>query len=463
MKPGKHPDPPYRGLSLWHESLPEPLTERPPLRGDVEADVVIIGAGYTGLWTAWYLRQADPALDVVILEAEIAGFGASGRNGGWCSAFLSGIDHWLDRPEQQERATRLQRLMFDTVAEIGRIAGEQSIDCHFEQSGALEIAVNPVQLARLEEELSWLRGLGFVEEDFRWLEADEIRRELPVAGALAAIHTPHCAAIHPARLARGLAERLERLGVTIFERSPATRFGEGEVRTSAGRVKADTILLATEGYGCRLPGRKRNLIPVHSMMVATEPLPVELLERLGSGRRYCFGNLDHVVTYGQLTADRRFAFGCRGVYFYDSGIKARFDPAEPAFDRVRETLLRFFPELQGVRFTHAWGGALGVSRSLRPSVCFDPQRGFGWAGGYFGNGVAACHLAGRTLADLDIGQESERIRTPWVNPPEAARLWEPEPLRWLGFSATRNLMELADRAEYRGWRRTARAIEAMLP
>jgi glycine/D-amino acid oxidase-like deaminating enzyme len=456
-------DPVIRELSFWHDSLPGPVTARLGLQGDIEAEVAIIGAGYTGLWTAWYLRQTEPSLKVVILEAEIAGFGASGRNGGWCSAFLSGIDHWLDDPVHRDGAIRLQRLMFETVAEIGQVAGEQSIDCHFEQSGALEIAVNSGQLDRLERELSWLRSLGFAEEDFRWLEADEILRELPVAGAVAAIHTPHCAAIHPARLARGLAERLERLGVSIFERSPATGFGEGEVRTTSGRVKADTILLATEGYGCRLPGRELNLIPVHSMMVATEPLPGELLDRLGRGRRYCFGNLDHIVTYGQLTADKRLAFGCRGVYFYDSGIKARFDPTEPAFDRVRETLLRFFPELQGTRFTHAWGGALGVSRSLRPSVCFDARRHVGWAGGYFGNGVAASHLAGRTLADLVVGRESERIRTPWVNPPEAARLWEPEPLRWLGFSATRSLMELADRAEYRGWRRTARAIEAMLP
>jgi glycine/D-amino acid oxidase-like deaminating enzyme len=453
----------YRRLSFWHDSLPGAFTARPALEGEVEADVAIIGAGYTGLWTAWYLRQAEPSLRVKILEAEIAGFGASGRNGGWCSAFLSGIDRWLERPEQQDRSIRLQRLMFDSVAEIGRVADEQSIDCHFEQSGALEIAVNPGQLERLEQELSWLRGLGFAEEDFRWLQAGEIRRELPVEGALAAIHTPHCAAIHPARLARGLAERLEQLGVTIFEHSPATGFDHRGVRTANGRINANTVLLATEGYGCGLPGRARSLIPVHSMMVATEPLPAELLGRLGSGRRYCFGNLDHIVTYGQLTADRRLAFGCRGVYFYGSGIKSRFDRADRAFDRVRTTLLRFFPALQGVRFTHAWGGALGVSRSLRPAVCFDPQQRFGWAGGYFGNGVAACHLAGRTLADLVVGRDSQRTRTPWVNPPEAARHWEPEPLRWLGFSATRSLMELADRAEYAGNRRIARAIQRVLP
>ena len=453
----------YRGLSFWHEELPDSIEARAPLQGDVEADVVIIGAGYTGLWTAWYLRQSDPSLKLVVLEAETAGFGASGRNGGWCSAFLSGIDQWLDRPAHRDGAIRLQRLMFETVAEIGRVAGEHSIDCHFEQSGALEIAVNPGQLERLDRELAWLRALGFAEQDFRWLEADEIRRELPVEGARAAIHTPHCAAIHPARLARGLATQLEQLGVTIFEHSPATELGARRVRTAGGTVKAETVLLATEGYGHSLPGRERNLIPVHSMMVATEPLPDELLERLGSGRRYCFGNLDRVVTYGQLTADKRFAFGCRGVYFYGSGIKERFDRADPAFERVRKTLLRFFPALKGVGFTHAWGGALGVSRSLRPSVCYDAQRGFGWAGGYFGNGVAACHLAGRTLSDLVIGRDSERVRTPWVNPPEAARHWEPEPLRWLGFSATRGLMELADRAEYRGYGRIARTLDTLLP
>jgi len=453
----------YRALSFWHDSLPGPIAARPGLQGDIEADVAIIGAGYTGLWTAWYLKQTEPSLKVVLLEAEIAGFGASGRNGGWCSAFLSGIDHWLEDPRHRDGAIRLQRLMFETVAEIGRVADEQSVDCHFEQSGALEIAVNPGQRARLEQELSWLQGLGFAEEDFRWLEADEVVRELPVHRALAAIHTPHCAAIHPARLARGLARQLEQRGMAIFERSPAIELGNGLVRTANGSVSADAILLATEGYGRSLPGRERNLIPVHSMMVATEPLPPDLLEQLGSGRRYCFGNLDRVVTYGQLTADGRFAFGCRGVYFYDSGINNRFDPADPAFERVRQTLLRFFPQLDGVRFTHAWGGALGVSRSLRPSVCFDPQQRLGWAGGYFGNGVAACHLAGRTLADLVVGHDSERVRTPWVNPPEAARQWEREPLRWLGFSAARNLMELADLAEYRGWERTAHTIDAVLP
>ena len=452
-----------RELSFWHEGLPGGLEARPALRGDVPADVAIIGAGYTGLWTAWYLKQMDPGISVAIVEAETAGFGASGRNGGWCSAYLSGIDHWLDDEAQRAAAIRLQKFMFQTVSDVGRAAEEASIDCHYERSGALEIAVNAAQLARLENEFDQLQQLGLGDPDFHWLDRDAARETLDVEGALGAIHLQHCAAVQPARLAHGLAEALERRGVEIFEHSPVRDFGGGRVRSDAGSVTAGTTILATEGYGASLPGRERRLIPVHSMMVATEPLDPTVLDQLGLGRRYCFGNLDRIVTYGQRTADNRIAFGCRGDYYYGSGIRSRFDGGEPGFQQVRETLLRFFPDLRGVRFTHAWGGALGVSRTLRPAVCFDPASRFGWAGGYFGNGVAAAHLAGQTLADLVLERDSERVQTPWVNPRDAARNWEPEPLRWLGFRSTRALMAAADRCEYRGGKQIPGLIDAMLP
>lgn len=439
----------YRALSFWHDSLPDEIRPRPPLRGDTRADVAIIGAGYTGLWTAWYLKQIEPGLDVAVVEAETAGFGASGRNGGWCSGFLSGIDHWFDDPGRREGALRLQRQMFDAVREVGAVARDAGIDCHFEQSGAVEVAVNPAQLRRLEQELEYARGLGFGEQDYAWLDGPALQNVVAADGALAAIHVPHCAAIHPARLARGLAERLEERGVTVYEDSRVRSFGPGGVRTAEGSIEAGTVVLATEGYSGSMAGHERRLIPVHSMMVATEPLDPARLDRLGLARRYCFGNLDRLVTYGQRTADDRIAFGCRGHYDFASGVRSRFDPNDAAFEVVRRTLLRLFPALAGVGFTHAWGGALGVSRSLRPAVVFDAATRVGWAGGYFGNGVAAANLAGRTLADLVAGRDSERIHTPWVNPPEAARRWEPEPLRWLGFRGTRALMALADRAEYR--------------
>jgi glycine/D-amino acid oxidase-like deaminating enzyme len=438
----------YRKLSFWHDSVPGTLQPRAALRGDVTTNIAIVGAGYTGLWTAYYLKRANPELDITLLEAEIAGFGASGRNGGWCSAYFSGIEHWLDDPSHRESAIRLQKLMFKTVEDVGRVAEQESIDCHFDLSGALEVAVIPAQLKRLRDELEHVRSLGFTEDDYRWLHMDELRETLRIDHALGAIHMKHCAAIHPSRLARGLAETLADMGVHIFEKSPVNAITGPVLTTPGGTLHADRIIVATEGYSASVAGRSRTLIPVHSMMVVTEPLTGRQLDEIGYHQRFCFGNLDRLVTYGQLTQDKRIAFGCRGTYHYGSGVRA-FDPGNPEFEQVFATLLRFFPGLQGIRFTHGWGGAMGVSRTLRPSVNFDPERGFGWAGGYFGNGVGAAHLAGQTLADLVLGQETERTSTPWVNPPDQDRKWEPEPLRWLGIKSRAKLMQLSDRAEYK--------------
>jgi glycine/D-amino acid oxidase-like deaminating enzyme len=444
----------YKNLSFWHDSMPGSLDPRPSLESDREADLAIVGAGYTGLWTAYHLKKQQPDLDIVVLEAEIAGYGASGRNGGWCSAFLSGIDKWLDRPEYRDGALRLQKLMFDTVRDIGETAAIESIDCHFEQSGALEIAVIPAHLAHMREEIECHRAAGFGDEDYRWLEQDELLSQLRVDRALGGILMSHCAAIHPARLARGLADVVERMGVRLYEQSPVLELGEQQLRTAGGSVRAPIILLATEGYSGSLPGRNGQLIPVHSMMVCTDPLTREQLDTVGFQKRYAFGNGDRVVTYGQLTADQRIAFGCRGTYHFGSRVQTKFDHHDANFDLVRTTLMRFFPDLEGIGFTHAWGCAMGVSRSVQPSVCFDPTSGLGWAGGYFGNGVGASHLAGQTLADLVLGQDTDRVHTPWVNSPDANRRWEPEPLRWLGIKSARTLMHLADKAEYRDSRLT---------
>jgi glycine/D-amino acid oxidase-like deaminating enzyme len=200
-------------------------------------------------------------------------------------------------------------------------------------------------------------------------------------------------------------------------------------------------------------------------MVVTEPLSPKQTADINFNQRYCFGNMDRLVTYGHLTADNRIAFGCRGSYVFGSGIRT-FTGGDRDFDLVRETLLRFFPGLRGVAFTHAWGGCMGVSRSLRPSVAFDRASGMGWAGGYFGNGVGAAHLAGQTLADLVLGHDTDRVNTPWVNPPGKLKRWEPEPVRWLGIKARSHLMRLADRAEYRGSRLASvysKTLELLFP
>ncbi len=445
----EHRDAHYRSLSFWHDTLPASLQPRPPLESDVEADVAIVGTGYTGLWTAYYLHRHAPSLNIVMVEADIAGFGASGRNGGWCSCFLVGIEHWASDPQTREHAIVLQRLMFDTVDEVGRVAARKSIDCHFDKSGGFAIARGGAQLKRLESQFEFYRQAGLTPGGFRWLDAAEAVQSLPMDKARAGLRMNHVATIHPARLVRGLADCLAAGGVRIFEDSAATDIESGIVSTRRGSVRAPTIVRATEAYTRTISGHERALAPVHSMMVATEPLNDEQLAATGLQRRYAFGDLSPVVTYGQLTADRRIAFGCRGRYYFGSGIHSTFAGSEPEFEVVRRTLIQLFPALWGIRFSHAWDGALGLSRNLLPVVSFDRSSGYGWAGGYAGNGVAAANLAGRTLADLILERATDRCHTPWVNPATAPQ-WEPEPIRWLGI------------AGYRRWLGVRNAVEGIV-
>lgn len=443
----------YRKLSFWHDSLPGPLLPRSSLENDIDVDIAIAGAGYTGLWTAYYLTQLDPTLSIAIIESDIAGFGASGRNGGWCSSYLSGLEAALEKPALKDAAIRLQRQMFDAVKEVGRVSERESIDCHFDQSGQVEAAILPAQLQRAHELVDFMHSLGFDEEDFLHLTQQQLGEHINVNGALGGMYMSHCAAIHPARLACGLADVLEARGVDIFEQTPVVSLHRQGFTTPAGHVKAGITILATEGYTRTIKGLERKLIPVHSMMIVTEPLSEQQLGKTGLSKRYTFNNGDHMTTYGQLTADQRIAFGCRGSYHFGSRIRTDFEMADPEFEVVWNTLLKFFPSLSDSRYTHAWGGAMGVTRSLSPAVCFDRETRFGWAGGFFGNGVGACNLAGRTMADLILDRDTDRVHTPWVNPEHEReldkKLWEIEPVRWLGIRSRARLMQMADQAEYK--------------
>lgn len=443
---------PYRNLSYWHDSLPGSLSPRPRLADDIEVDIAIVGAGYTGLWTAYYLKQHRPALSIAVIESEIAGFGASGRNGGWCASYLTGITKALANPDLADGAIRLQKQMFDTVREVGRVTAQESIDCHFDQSGHVEAAVLPAHLQRLREHVDFMHDLGFGEQDIRLLTVQQLRDRINIDGALGGMYLNHAATVHPARLVRGLADTVELKGVKLYEQTPVIKLDQQELTTLGGRVKAGITVLTTEGYTGSLPGLRRKLIPVHSMMIASAPLSESQLEQTGLRRRYLFSNPDHITTYGQLTADSRIAFGCRGSYLFGAQVRDHFDPQDSEFELVWKTLLKFFPVLKDSHFTHAWGGAMGVSRSLNPAVCYDRERNFGWAGGYFGNGVGASHLAGQTLADLILERDTDRVHTPWVNPDRERELdkglWEVEPIRWLGINTRAGMMKWADRAEH---------------
>jgi glycine/D-amino acid oxidase-like deaminating enzyme len=441
----------YRTLSFWHDTVPEALTPGDPLSGDLDADVAIVGAGFTGLWTAYYLARRDPTMRVVVCEREIAGYGASGRNGGWCSALFPASLAKLARMSDRDRAIAMQRAMHATVDEVGSVTAAEGIDCHWAKGGTVMLARSPAQLERAKAEVSEVRDFGFTDDDMRLLSASEAESMAGASGVLGGTYTPHCAAIHPARLARGLLDVVRRAGVQVYERTPVLELLPGRLVTTSGTVRARHVVRATEGYTPGLPGYQRAVAPVYSLMIATEPLPEAAWESIGLGGRPTFGDLRHLIIYGQRTADGRLAFGGRGApYHFGSSVQPSYDQVPGVFAALWQTLRELFPAVRDARITHHWGGPLGVPRDWCASVGLDRSTGIGWAGGYVGDGVSTTNLAGRTLADLITGTDSEITRLPWVG--HRSPDWEPEPLRWLGLNAGLQVMSLADREEARSGR-----------
>ncbi len=453
----------YRRLSYWWDSLPDELigTPRPPLSRSTTADVAIVGGGYTGLWTAYYLAKADPSLKVVVLEAETAGFGASGRNGGWASAlFPTSLPH-VAKTSSREAARALQTAMFDTVDEVGRVTADEGIDCHYRKGGTVYLARTPVQLDRARAELEDHRSWGFGPEHFDLLGADDARERFGATDVLGASFSPHCAAIHPARLVRGLAQVVERLGVTIHEHTKVTSIEPGVVRTERGDVRAAKVIRATEAWTSQLPGSERDIVPVYSLVLATEPLPTEFWAEAGLRNYETFADHRHHIIYGHRTSDDRIVFGGRGApYHMRSRIKPEYDREPEVFDWLWRTLRELLPAVSDHAVTHTWGGPLGIPRDYHPSVGLDPETGIGWGGGYVGDGVASSNLAGRTIADLIRGVSNERTALPWVN--RRSPKWEPEPLRWLGVNLGLRVMGSADGVEERTGK-SARRAELLAP
>jgi glycine/D-amino acid oxidase-like deaminating enzyme len=408
------------------------------------ADVVIVGGGYTGLWTAYYLLRAQPELEVLVLEAEHVGFGASGRNGGWVSALWPvGADSLEARHGRTATLAQLAALR-DTVDEVGRVDAEERLGAGFVKGGALIVARTPAQEARARASAAYSARW---DDRTTWLDATAARERLDVAGILGATFTPDCARVHPRRLADGLATAVRRLGCRVVEGARVVRTSDRVVALADGqRVTAGNVVVATEGWTGTLAGMSRRITPVYSLMVATEPLDDRRWERIGLAGREVFADHGHVVIYGQRTDDGRIAFGGRGApYHWRSRIRPEYDEEPTVFAALRSTLRDLLPQLEGVAFTHAWGGPLGIARDWNPSVSWDPVTRTGGAGGYVGDGVAASNLAGRTLSDLVLGQDTALTALPWVN--HRSPRWEPEPLRWLGVNAGLRLARLADREE----------------
>jgi glycine/D-amino acid oxidase-like deaminating enzyme len=453
----------YRRLSLWWDGLPDPIGVRAPLDGDTEVDVAIVGGGLTGLWTAYYLSLADPGLRIAVLERDVVGFGASGRNGGWCSALFSVSEATLDK-RSGPGSGRAQRLaMQATVREVGRVVAAEGIDCGYSPGGTVVLARTSAQLERTHEEIADARTRGIGEDDLSFLPPGEARSRVGATDVLGGTFTPHCAAVDPARLVRGLAEVVERRGVHLWEQTEVLTIAPGVVTTARGTVRADTVVRATEGYTRTIAGHERDLVPVYSLMIATEPLPGSFWDEHGLADRETFADHRHLVIYGQRTEDGRLAFGGRGApYHYGSTIRPEFDRDAGVHEALRRTLVELFPTLADTVITHRWGGPLGIARDWFSSVGMDPATRMAWAGGYVGDGLSTTNLAGRTLADLVVGRATELCALPWVN--HRSRRWEPEPFRYVGINAGLRLAGTADRAEERKGRATwhARALGSLV-
>jgi glycine/D-amino acid oxidase-like deaminating enzyme len=428
----------WRTISLWMDQLDEPLLARPALERDLDVDVAIIGAGYTGLWTAYYLKRLAPSLEIAIVEAQTAGFGASGRNGGWLMGNLLGEDRLLaELPAEQRRASF--NLLHGIPDEVATVLEREGIDCDYRKGGVLYCAARyPEQEASLRHYLDKLYSQGLTENDYRWLSPEQLALQIRIAKPYGGIYAPHVATLHPAKLVRGLARTVERMGIKIYENSAVSEWKSGWLRTDKAQVRSRWIVPAVEGYATTLPPLGRYQLPVQSLMVATEPLSAATWDEIGLSHGQAFSESSRQVTYGQRTADNRLVFGARGGYQFAGKLRHDFNLTTHEVDLRRYLFSELFPQLKNVRITHAWGGNLGMSRHFKPHMLCDHASGIVLSGGYGGEGVGASNLGGRTLADLILQRDTELVRQPWVMPQgrlDTLRTWEPEPCRWLGYNA----------------------------
>lgn len=440
-------------VSFWYDEIGLPAPG-PALRGELEVDVAIVGAGYTGLWSAYYLKRAEPSLKIAIIESHFAGFGASGRNGGWLANSITGGRAGYVKSHGRALTGRFQELLNESIDAVIAVAADEGIEADLLKGGELLVARNPAQLHRLgalaRDEALW------PEDDAVLLTAEETRERINIASTLGGMHIPHCARIQPAKLVRGLAAAVRRLGVVIYEQSPVTEIigagtpgSKARVVSANGTVSAAHVLRATEGFTANLKGLHRQWLPMNSSMIITEPLGADFWAEVGWEGRETLEDLAHAYIYAQRTADDRIAIGGRGVpYRYGSRTDTNGETQPETMMALEAILKNMFPAAADASIERAWAGVLGVPRDWKASVGYDPKTGLGYAGGYVGTGVTATHLAGRTLADLVLGANTERVVMPWVN--HQVRSWEPEPLRWIAVQSMYAAYHRADAQEARG-------------
>jgi glycine/D-amino acid oxidase-like deaminating enzyme len=429
------------GVSFWMEGLGH-RSDRAALGADVAADVVIVGAGMSGLWAAHHVLSVRPDLSVVVLDAEHVGYGASGRNGGWLSQLIPGNrSHYAAGPTGAGGVQRLQQAMLDGITGVVRVAGEYGLDIDAHRGGNLVVATNRAGLARLEARRAADIHHGLAADQVQRLSPKEVAARIDVHGATGGLHYPDVTRIDPAKLVTGLAAVLEQRGVVIHERSRVDLVEPGRVTANGHTVTAPRILLATEGYSGPLLGARR-IVPVNSSMIATQVLTDDQWARIGWSGLDCLSDAAHTFIYAQRTADGRIAIGGRGnPYRFRSGTGGDGRTPAATVELLLDRLRTYFPDVP-FEVAHAWSGVLGVSRDWCTSVQYDRATGIGHTVGYAGHGVTTAYAASRSLVDLALELPTPATTLPWVD--HRSRSWEPEPIRWVGIHSMYRLFRLAD-------------------
>lgn len=438
----------YGSAIYWLEGVPH--APRPTLSGQLDVDVAIVGGGFTGLWTAYQLLGADPSLRVAVLEGEEIGFGASGRNGGFAMTLLDMSLAHLRRNYGDTAASAAHDAVAESVDMIGQTVADEGIDCEWVHGGLLSVATNQSQLHRLREDAEAAEAMGL--KGFHELSSAEVRAEVDSPTYLGALFEEHCAVLHPAKLARGLAGATERRGATIHEATHVTsiepRGSRVHLEVDRGSVDAGQVVLATNAWARNLPWFSKKVVALYTYVLLTEPLTDEQWASVGWEQRQGIEDKRNFVHYYRRTADGRILWGGRDGVVHAQlrgrpGIRPAYDRSRVVSTRLAASFRRTFPQLASVRFTHHWGGPVGITSHFLPHVGSLEGGRIHYGHGYNGHGVAPTHTVGRVLTERILGRRGPLQELCFVDSSEPR--FPPEPLLWASAELTRQAMLRQDR------------------
>ena len=431
----------YREKSFWLSELD--LQPGDAVDGRIDCDVAIVGGGFTGVSAAYFLKQLDPSMDVVVLEKDLVGYGASGRNAGF-SMTLFGFSMQMTRLRfGKDQAVEAHRYMNEAVSLVQQLVEEHDIDCDYEHNGFMRIATSERYVRRIKKELEFAAKMGI--DDMEWMSAEEVAEQVQSPVFRGAAYEPHAALLNPAKLIRGLKDVAEAEGADIYEGSPVTEIDvdNGVVLTTpGGEVHADRAVLATNAYTHLLPLARSKQAPAFTHIILTEPLSDEHFDKIGWENRQGLEDARNMIHYFRLTDDNRLLIGGSDVKI-PFGDEMGLDHDEEVFGQLKEGLDFLFPALSDLEIEHRWGGPVSVTLDMAPAIGEVKGGRLLYSVGCTGHGVSLTHLNGKTLAELITGKTTERTETFFVNrwvPP-----WPPEPLRFVATQTVRNALRFQDR------------------